>query len=211
MLFDISRLSGPPVAYRDTWAEQQQQHADVVAGAENRVLLLEHQSVYTAGRRTASWDRPPSEIEVVDVDRGGRITWHGPGQLIGYPLVKLAAPIDVVAYVRALEEALINTCLEFGVVTDRIEGRSGVWLLRDDAPAAKIAAIGVRVASGVTMHGFALNVSCDLSPFSLITPCGISDADVTTLSDEAGKPIAVGDVVAPLQRHLELALSPMCV
>lgn len=165
----------------------------------DRLLLLEHPSVYTAGRRTAPEDRPKDGTPVVDVDRGGKITWHGPGQLVGYPIVKLAEPVDVVKFVRRLEEALIAVCTEYGIECGRVEGRSGVWLpatLRDGSwlPERKIAAIGVRVQRGVALHGFALNCDSALAAFDTIVPCGITDAGVTSLSFEVGRHIGVADV-----------------
>ncbi len=169
-------------------------------------LLLEHEPVYTAGKRTAASDRPFGDpgAPVVDVDRGGKITWHGPGQLTGYPIVKLREPLDVVAYVRALEEALIRTCAEFGVATGRVEGRSGAWVLGDASgrPDRKLGAIGARVARGVTMHGFALNCDCDLSWYDRIVPCGIRDAGVSTLSAETGRRVSVAEVTPVMERHL---------
>jgi lipoyl(octanoyl) transferase len=162
------------------------------------LLLLEHPSVYTAGKRTESDERPDDGTPVVDVDRGGKITWHGPGQLVGYPIVKLADPIDVVQYVRRIEQALIAVCDSFGLATGRVEGRSGGWLSADDhRRERKIAAIGIRVQRGVTMHGFELNCDADLSAFERIIPCGIRDAGVTSLSVELGRTVTV-DEVAPL-------------
>jgi lipoyl(octanoyl) transferase len=168
-------------------------------------LLLEHPPVYTAGKRSSPLDRPVGDpgAPVIDVDRGGKITWHGPGQLVGYPILKLGEPVDVIAYVRAVEEALIRSCAEFGVRTERVEGRSGVWF-RNPAggPDRKVGAIGIRVSRGVTMHGFALNCDCDLAWFDRIVPCGISDATVTTLSAQAGRPVTVADAVEVVERHL---------
>ncbi|OZM70027.1 lipoate-protein ligase B [Amycolatopsis antarctica] len=162
------------------------------------MLLLEHPSVYTAGKRTEAADRPADGTPVIDVDRGGKITWHGPGQLVGYPLVKLADPIDVVHYVRRLEEALIAVCERFGVHTGRVEGRSGVWVPADErGPERKIAAIGIRVQRGVTMHGFELNCDADLSAFDKIVPCGIRDAGVTSLSFELGRTVTVAEALPP--------------
>jgi len=179
-------FDGKLVDYRQAWEQQRQIHAAVSSGGESTTLLVQHEPVYTAGRRTASWDRPTNDTPVIDVDRGGRITWHGPGQIVGYPIMRLPEPVDVVGYVRTLEECLIEICRRWGITAAQVEGRSGVWIPRSDAPWAKIAAIGVRVAKGVTMHGFALNVSCDLSWFNPITPCGISDADVTSIAQERG-------------------------
>ncbi|QCB93376.1 lipoyl(octanoyl) transferase LipB [Cellulomonas shaoxiangyii] len=203
--------------YEPTWALQRQVHAAVGAGTrEDTVLLLEHEPVYTAGKRTARGDRPVDGTPVVDVDRGGRITWHGPGQLVGYPIVRLAEPVDVVRYVRALEEALVRTCADLGVATERVEGRSGVWLPADDPAttptprrARKVAAIGARVARGVTMHGFALNCCPDLAWYARIVPCGIDDADVTSLTAETGRTVTVGEVVPLVERHLAEALAPL--
>jgi lipoyl(octanoyl) transferase len=194
------------VLYEDAWAEQRRIHEARVAGTvPDTCLLLEHQPVYTAGKRTNSWDRPVDGSRVVDVDRGGRITWHGPGQLVGYPIVELADPVDVVAYVRRLEEAMIRVCADLGVRTIRVAERSGVWVPADPAggrPERKVCAIGVRVARGVTMHGFALNCDCDLAAFDRIVPCGISDAGVTSLSAELGRDVTVAEVVPRAERHL---------
>ncbi|WP_258723577.1 lipoyl(octanoyl) transferase LipB [Cellulomonas sp. NS3] len=200
--------------YRPTWDLQREVHAEVAEGTrEDTVLLCEHEDVYTAGRRTASWDRPVDGTPVVDVDRGGRITWHGPGQLVGYPIVRLAQPIDVVRYVRALEETLIRTCADLGLSAVRVEGRSGVWFAAEpDGPRGplrerKVAAIGVRVAKGVTMHGFALNCEPDLDAFGRIVPCGIPDADVTSLSAETGRRVSIAEVLPLVRTHLEAALA----
>lgn len=195
------------VPYEEAWEAQRRLHAAVVAGeAPDTVLLLEHDPVYTAGRRTNSWERPDDGTPVVDVDRGGRITWHGPGQLVGYPVVRLRGPLDVVGYVRRLEELLIAVAARFGVEGYRVEDRTGVWTA--DAPLApgwraenKLAAIGVRVARGVTMHGFALNCDTDLQGFSHIVPCGLPDAGATSLSARAGRRVDVAtaaDVVTEL-------------
>jgi lipoyl(octanoyl) transferase len=197
------------VPYQQAWDEQRRIHAGVVAGQEpETVLLLEHPPVYTAGRRTEAWERPLDATPVVDVDRGGKITWHGPGQLVGYPILRLPDPIDVVAYVRRLEALLIDTCAEFGVVARRIDGRSGAWLPADDrGPERKIAAIGVRVAQGVTLHGFALNCDADLSAFDRIVPCGISDAGVTSLSKELGRRVPVDEVLPLVEARLGAVLA----
>jgi lipoyl(octanoyl) transferase len=176
------------------------------------VLLLEHPAVYTAGKRTQPQDRPTDGTPVVDVDRGGRITWHGPGQLVGYPIVRLAAPIDVVRYVRALEEALILTCADLGLSAIRVEGRSGVWFGADPGRGLrerKVAAIGVRVSRSVTMHGFALNCEPDLSVYDRIVPCGIPDADVTSLSAELGRRVSIAEVTPLVRGHLADALVPL--
>ena len=165
-------------------------------------LLLQHEPVFTAGKRTSPLDRPVGDAgaPVVEVDRGGKITWHGPGQLVGYPIVRLGEPVDVIAYVRAIEEALMRACGDAGLSTTRVEGRSGVWVAGE--PARKVAAIGIRVSRGVTMHGFALNCDCDLGWFSRFVPCGIRDAGVTSLSAELGRPVAVTDMVGAIERHL---------
>lgn len=192
------------VPYEQEWAAQREVHAArVAAEIGDTCLLVEHPPVYTAGRRTNSWDRPVDGSTVVEVDRGGRITWHGPGQLVGYPIIKLPNPIDVVGYVRAVEESLIRVCAELGVATDRVDGRSGVWVLgRDGEQDRKVAAIGVRVARGVTMHGFALNCDCDLSWFDRIVPCGIDDAGVTSLSAQTGRQVTVAEVTPLVEHHL---------
>ncbi|MHC1561762.1 lipoyl(octanoyl) transferase LipB [Actinomycetospora sp. C-140] len=184
------------VEYLEAW-DQQRAHADArVAGTGPDVLmLLEHPSVYTAGRRTLPEERPADGTPVIDVDRGGKITWHGPGQLVGYPIIRLAEPVDVVEHVRRLEQALIAVCDTYGLAVGRIDGRSGVWLPADDrGPARKIAAIGVRVARGVTLHGFALNAEPDLAGFGAIVPCGIRDAGVTSLTAELGRRVGVDEV-----------------
>jgi len=196
------------VEYEHAWAMQRDLHGRVVAGeAPDTVLLLEHPPVYTAGRRTHPADRPFDGTPVIDVDRGGRITWHGPGQIVGYPIVKLASPVDVVAYVRRLEEALIRVCDDLGVLAGRVEGRSGVWIAADEQPGGrrerKVGAIGVRVAQGVTMHGFALNCDPDLSWFSRIVPCGIPDADVTSLSAELGRDVTVDEALPLVEKRLD--------
>ncbi|MGH3935320.1 MAG: lipoyl(octanoyl) transferase LipB [Pseudonocardiaceae bacterium] len=185
--------------YQDAWDEQRRLHALRVADqCPDTVLLLEHDPVYTAGRRTEAWERPVDGTPVIDVDRGGKITWHGPGQLVGYPLVGLAQPVDVIDYVRRLEQALIAVCNGLGLDAGRISGRSGVWLAADPAaghPDRKIAAIGVRVSRGVTMHGFALNCQPDLAAFNRIVPCGIADAGVTSLTTELSRPVSVAQVL----------------
>ncbi|MFG1651973.1 lipoyl(octanoyl) transferase LipB [Micromonospora sp. NPDC049275] len=190
--------------YQAAWDEQRRLHESVVAGERgDTVLLLEHPSVYTAGKRTEPWDRPADGTPVVDVDRGGKITWHGPGQLVGYPILRLPDPVDVVAYVRRTEELLIDVCAEFGLAAGRVEGRSGVWVPEDDrGPARKVAAIGIRVARGVTLHGFSINCDCDLTYFDRIVPCGIRDAGVTSLTAELGRPITVADVLPVVERRL---------
>ena len=191
------------VDYLSAWKLQKQIHQDVVnLQTENTLLLLEHPSVYTAGRRTEILDRPLDDTPVIDVDRGGKITWHGPGQLVGYPIVKLKNSTDVVGFVRELETALISVCAEFGVKADRYCERSGVWV-RDDKSDRKIAAIGLRVAKGVTMHGFALNVNPDLSAYEKIIPCGISGAKVTSLSAELGREITIKEVLPVIKKHIQ--------
>jgi lipoyl(octanoyl) transferase len=184
-----------PQEYLAAWEQQRTWHAEVVAGAPDLIWLLEHESVYTAGRRTEPLERPFDGTPVIDVDRGGKITWHGPGQLVGYPIVRLPDPVDVVAHVRRLEGLLIDVCADLGLTADRVAGRSGVWVRADvRGPDRKVAAIGVRVARGVTMHGFALNADPDLSAFDRIVPCGIRDASVTSLSRELGRPVGVPEV-----------------
>ena len=185
------------VPYERAWDLQRARHAGVAAGdTDDTVLLLEHEAVFTAGKRTEPHERPRDGTPVVDVDRGGKITWHGPGQIVGYPIVRLAQPVDVVAYVRRLEQLLIDVCAEFGLATVRVEGRSGVWVGADGrGPARKIAAIGIRVARGVTLHGFAINADCDLSRYDIFVPCGIRDAGVTSLSAELGRDVTVAEVL----------------
>jgi lipoyl(octanoyl) transferase len=197
------------VEYQAGWDLQKEIHADVVGGLlPDTVLLLEHQSVYTAGRRTEDFERPFDGTPVVDVDRGGKITWHGPGQLVGYPIVRLPDPIDVIAHVRRIETMLIEVCAEFGVTSSQVKGRSGVWVTADDrGPDRKIAAIGIRVTQGVTMHGFALNCDNDLVWFDRIVPCGIRDAEVTTLSQETGRTITVAEVLPVVSARLPLVLT----
>ena len=193
------------VDYSLGWEAQRELHNDVVCGrVEDTVLLLEHKAVYTAGRRTEASDRPIDGTPVIDVDRGGRITWHGPGQLVGYPIVHLREPLAVVDYVRQLETLLIDVCADLGLPTTRISGRSGVWIAADEkGPDRKVAAIGVRVAKGVTMHGFALNCDCDLAEFGRIVPCGIQDATVTSLSAELGCPISIHAAADVVEEHLQ--------
>ena len=193
------------VDYEAAWDEQRRLHDAVADGAkEDTILLLEHHSVYTAGKRTEPWDRPTDGTPVIETDRGGKITWHGPGQLVGYPIMKLAEPVDVVAYVRRVEQMLIDTCAELGLATTRIEGRSGVWVPADDrGPDRKVGAIGIRVARGVTLHGFSLNCDCDLSYFDRIVPCGIRDAGVSSLTQELGRTITVEDALPVVERHLD--------
>jgi lipoyl(octanoyl) transferase len=190
------------VEYQKAWESQRAIHQDVVDGKRpNTLLLLEHPSVFTAGRRTDDSERPTDGTPVIDVDRGGRITWHGPGQLVGYPIVKLLKPTELVGFVREIESGLIAVCADLGLETQRIDGRSGVWV-RDSQGDRKIAAIGIRVAKGVTMHGFALNVNPDLSAFKSIIPCGISDADVTSLEIELQRVITIDEVAPLVERHI---------
>ncbi len=201
------------VPYEDAWARQRELHAQRVAGeAPDTLLLLEHPSVYTAGRRTEPHERPFDGTPVIDVDRGGKITWHGPGQLVGYPIVALPDPVDVVAYVRRLEEALIEVCAGFGLTTGQVEGRSGVWVAADapgsgSRPERKVAAIGVRVARGVTMHGFALNCDPDMTAFGNMIPCGIPDAGATSLSAELGRDITVDEATEPVEKAIRRVLT----
>jgi len=187
--------------YLSAWDLQKQIHQDVVdSQSANSLLLLEHPSVYTAGRRTEILDRPLDETPVIDVDRGGKITWHGLGQLVGYPIIKLKNSTDVVGFVRELETALISVCAQFDIKADRYCERSGVWI-RDGKSDRKIAAIGLRVAKGVTMHGFALNVNPDLSAYEKIVPCGITGAKVTSLTAELGRKVSVNEVL-PIVKKL---------
>ena len=192
------------VDYQAGWDHQREVHAAVVAGDDpDTVLLLEHAAVYTAGKRTEPHERPFDGTPVIDVDRGGKITWHGPGQLVGYPIVHLPSPVDVVAHVRRLEAMMIGVCADLGIVAGRIEGRSGVWITADESgPDRKIGAIGIRVSQSVTMHGFALNCDCDLSWAQVIVPCGIADAGVTSLSKELGRDVPVAEVLPYAEKHL---------
>jgi len=194
------------VDYNEALAMQRMFHQEVAAGdRSNSLIFLEHPSVYTAGKRTQDFERPSDGTPVIDVDRGGRITWHGPGQLVGYPIVKLAKPTELVGFVRTLESALIQLCSEFGIASQRVDGRSGVWVC-DEKGERKIAAIGIRVASGVTMHGFALNVCPDLNFFGQIVPCGIDDAAVTSMARELAREITIAEVATALEKHLVEAL-----
>jgi lipoyl(octanoyl) transferase len=206
LIFARAGFGPEAIGYQQAWDLQRELHERRVRGEiPDCCLLLEHPAVYTAGKRTGELDRPAGDpgAPVIDVDRGGKITWHGPGQLVGYPIVRLGEPIDVIGYVRAVEEALIRACAEFGVRTERVDGRSGVWFCGSDGgPDRKVGAIGIRVSRGVTMHGFALNCDCDLSWFDRIVPCGISDATVTSLSAESGRRVTVGDAAGVVERHL---------
>ncbi len=202
---EVRRLG--TVDYHEAWRLQREVADERIAGGPDTVLLLEHDAVYTAGRRTLPEERPRDDTPVVDTDRGGKITWHGPGQLVGYPIIGLAEPLDVVNFVRRLEDSLIKVCADLGVETQRVEGRSGVWVPADArGPARKIAAIGIRVSRATTLHGFALNCDCDLAAFSAIVPCGISDAGVTSLTAELGRRVGVDDVVEPVIRAVADAL-----
>jgi lipoyl(octanoyl) transferase len=200
------------VDYQATWDLQRAIHAEVSVGTRpDTVLLLEHASVYTAGKRTEPQERPLDGTPVIDVDRGGKITWHGPGQLVGYPIVRLPESTLVVDYVRRLEEAMIAMLAEYGLSTGRIRGRSGVWLAGDaERVERKIAAIGIRVAAGTTMHGFAINVDPDLRWFDRIIPCGLTGVGVTSMASELGTPITLTDVAQTLRPHLQryLAFAP---
>jgi lipoyl(octanoyl) transferase len=197
------------VPYAEAWDLQRATHDRVVTtGSPGEILLLEHPPTYTAGKRTRPADRPTDGTPVVDVDRGGQITWHGPGQLVGYPILRLAEPVDVVEHVRRLEDVLMEVCAGYGLETMRVDGRTGVWVpadspLQGTRPERKIAAIGVRVSRGVTMHGFALNCDCDLTWFDRIVPCGITDAGVTSLTAELGRTITVQDALAPVLAALQ--------
>jgi len=207
---DVLTLPGR-TDYHEAWDLQRSVHDAVVAGRrDDTLLLVEHPDVYTAGRRTHRAERPDDGTPVVDVDRGGKITWHGPGQQVVYPIVRLAEPVDVVAYVRALEEAVMAVCAGLGLATMRVEGRSGVWVAADATRRErKVCAIGVRVARGATMHGLALNCDPDLAVFDRIVPCGIDDADVTSLTAELGRDVTLADVAGPLVAAIEVALAPL--
>ena len=186
---------------------QRSLHSEIADGQrENTLVLVEHPSVYTAGKRTQDHERPHDGTPVIDVDRGGKITWHGLGQLVGYPIVRLAKPTELVGFVREIEAALIATCLELGLIATRVEGRSGVWVV-DSKGERKIAAIGIRVARGVTMHGFALNVEPDLSAFEAIIPCGIQDAAVTSLAIELGRSISLDEVLPVVEKYMYESLA----
>jgi lipoyl(octanoyl) transferase len=199
------------VDYQEAWDIQRTIHAEVAAGTRpNTFLMLEHPSVYTAGRRTEDAERPTDGTPVINVDRGGRITWHGPGQLVGYPIIKLQNPTELVGFVREIENGLIHVCADLGVTAIRIEGRSGVWI-QDGHGDRKIAAIGIRVAKGTTMHGFALNVNPNLAAFGQIVPCGIADADVTSLEIELGRSITIEEVAPLVERHIVESLKKVSI
>lgn len=204
LTFATPRFAPDFVDYREAWAEQQRLHRTVAEGsAPDTVLLLEHPPVYTAGKRTEPQDYPYDGTDVVKVDRGGRLTWHGPGQLIAYPILRLPEPLDVVAYVRALETIIIAALREFGVEGVTVAGRSGVWLPGDNrGPDRKIAAIGIRVADGVTMHGLAINAACDLRPYGKIVPCGITDASVTSIKEETGREVTPAELAPVLTAQM---------
>ena len=196
----ILGLGDDAVPYREAWEKQREIHKQVALGERpNTLLLLEHQSVYTAGKRTEDSERPVDGTEVIDVDRGGKITWHGPGQLVGYPITKLQEPMDVVAYVRTIEGLLIDASAEFGVTGERVDGRSGVWVNRG-LNYDKVAAIGIRISEVVSMHGFAINCNNSLQAYQNIVACGIRDAGATTLSEVSGTNITPGDVVPVVTR-----------
>ena len=195
------------VEYEEALAIQRTIHQEVAASTRpNTLILLEHPSIYTAGKRTLDEERPGNGARVLDVDRGGKITWHGPGQLVGYPIVRLSNPHELVGFVREIESGLIKVCADFGITGVRVSGRSGVWIV-DERGERKIAAIGIRVASGTSMHGFALNVNPDLSAFEAIIPCGISDAAVTSLALELGREITIEEVVPVVEKYLYEALT----
>jgi lipoyl(octanoyl) transferase len=194
---------GSDVEYQSAWDKQRELHHKIVTENHPDVaVLLEHQNVYTAGRSTKPEDRPTDSSPVFDIDRGGRITWHGPGQIVCYPIMKLDDPVDVVAHVRRLELLIINVCSKLGLETTQIEGRSGVWVKGNGLPDKKIAAIGIRVAKKATMHGFALNCNNSLEAFRNIVPCGIGDADVTTISLELGRDVSVAEVTPLIEEEL---------
>jgi lipoyl(octanoyl) transferase len=206
---EVRRLGS--VDYLTAWQMQRELSDARVAGGSDTLLLLEHPAVYTAGKRTEPHERPvaegPAATPVVDTDRGGKITWHGPGQLVGYPIIGLAQPLDVVKFVRRLEDSLIAVCAGLGLATARVEGRSGVWVPAEAGrPARKVGAIGIRVARATTLHGFALNCDCDLAAFTSIVPCGISDAGVTSLTAELGRRVTVDDVTDAVAREVRDAL-----
>jgi lipoyl(octanoyl) transferase len=194
---------GSGVEYQSAWDQQRELHHKIVTENHPDVaVLLEHQNVYTAGRSTKPEDRPTDSSPVFDIDRGGRITWHGPGQIVCYPIMKLDDPVDVVAHVRRLELLIMNVCSKLGLETTQIEGRSGVWVKGNGLPDKKIAAIGIRVAKKATMHGFALNCNNSLDAFRNIVPCGIGDADVTTISLELGRDVSVAEVTPLIEEEL---------
>jgi len=201
-IFEVLGLAPDFVDYQRAWDIQRKVHAQVVSGERpNTVLLLEHDGVYTAGKRTEDEERPLDGTPVIDVDRGGKITWHGPGQLVGYPIMRLPEPIDVVGYVRWLEQVLIDSISELGLYTERVEGRSGVWAPVGDTH-VKIAAIGIRVAEKVTMHGFALNCNNSLDAYETIIACGIKDAETSTISKLLNRDVTPAMAAEIIQRRL---------
>ena len=194
------------VPYEEALANQRLIHSEVAQALRpNTLILLEHPSVYTAGKRTSDSEKPTDGTPVIGVDRGGKITWHGPGQLVGYPIVKLAKPTELVGFVREIEAGLIRVCSEFGITSQRVDGRSGVWI-RDSNGDRKIAAIGIRVSQGVSMHGFALNVNPDLDAFNRIIPCGIDDAAVTSMAEELSRDITIEEVIPVVEKYLTKTL-----
>ncbi|WP_349930207.1 lipoyl(octanoyl) transferase LipB [Glutamicibacter mishrai] len=211
--FERVGLGSKFVPYMEAWDYQIQLHDAVAADEQSpRVLFLEHEAVYTAGKRTEPQDLPLDGTPVVDVDRGGKLTWHGPGQLVGYPIVKLRKMSAIRLYVETIEEALINVVSDMGIPTAQIKGRSGVWVPgKDGEQDRKIAAIGLRISHGVTMHGFALNCNNDLGAYEQIIPCGITDAGVTSISAELGRTVTPEDVVDRVQTELERLLTPQVV
>jgi lipoyl(octanoyl) transferase len=209
VIFVHAGFGDQAVPYEEGWALQRRTHERRVAGEiDDTVILLEHEPVYTAGKRTEPLDRPMGDpgAPVIDVDRGGKITWHGPGQLTFYPIVRLPDPIDVVAFVRTLEEAMIGVLAEFGLQGTRVEGRSGVWLVDGVRPDRKLCSVGLRVSQGVTMHGVQINCDCDLSWFDRIVPCGIKDASSTSLTEELGRRVGVREVLPLVEKHLAAQL-----
>lgn len=201
--FEVAGLNPNFVGYQQAWELQRKIHADVASGKKpDTVLLLEHSSVFTAGKRTEDSERPTDGTPVIDVDRGGKITWHGPGQLVGYPIMRLPQPIDVVGYVRWLEQVLIDSIAEFGLKTERVEGRSGVWAPIGDTH-VKIAAIGIRVSEHTTMHGFALNCNNSLEPYETIIACGIRDAKNSTISELIGEKVTPAMAAEMVRKHLD--------
>jgi lipoyl(octanoyl) transferase len=204
---DIAVIHNGMLDYEKSWQMQREIHLEVSEGMRaNTLIFIEHPSVYTAGRRTDILERPQDGTPVIDVDRGGRITWHGPGQIVGYPIVRLEKRNEVVGFVRNLEEALIATLADFGISGISIAGKTGVWI-KDEKGERKISAIGVRVAKGVTMHGFALNVSPDLSKFNAIVPCGMPEAETTSMEKELNRTITIDEVTPVLEKHMVLALA----
>ena len=206
MTLEFSRLGLAPefVEYTRGWDIQRELHESVLAGtAPSTVLLLEHAAVYTAGKRTEDHERPFDGTPVVPVDRGGKLTWHGPGQLVGYPIIKLKNKAGIRDYVDRLEAVIIAVLADYGIKAVRIKGRAGVWIDQDEkGPARKIAAIGIRVHEGVTMHGFAINCNNDLAPYAQIIACGITDAGVTTISQETGRDVTPADLVSRIIEEL---------